>query len=182
MTQMFFPRGTMSVGDITTDLLCAPARLDLAERQWGVKDGSKHYAHSGMLTVADRIRTDIEKQQILHRLMKVKGETEEEQRARESIQTVNSALTQDDRESFLKAMGKSKNAPLPDGLMYATEVFIGDRELSKLDCSKYRLICCGHSLGSVRSDSLIFCMVCALPVTNAHSRENKTVLVHGCYT
>ena len=139
----------MSVGDIATDLLCAPASLNLAARQWGVKDGEKHFTHSGMLAVANRIRTDIEKQQILHRLMRVKGETEEETQARESIQTVNSILTNDDRESFLKAMGKSKDAPLPDGLMYSTEVFIGDRELSKLDCSKYRLICCGHSLGSV---------------------------------
>ena len=140
--------GTMSVGDIATDLLCTPARLDLAARQWGVPNGDKHYTHSGMLLVANRIRTDIEKQQILHRLMRVRPETDEEQRARESTKQ-EPELTDDDREAFLKAMGKNKNAQLPEGLMYSTEVFVNDRELSHIDCSKYRLICCGHSLGSV---------------------------------
>ena len=143
--------GTMSVGDIATDLLCTPARLDMAAKQWGVKDGEKHFTHSGMLAVANRIRADIEKQQILHRLMRIPGETADEQRARESVRTTDSILTNDDRESFLKAMGKHKDAPLPEGLMYSREVFVNDKELSKMDCSKYRLICCGHSLGSVRS-------------------------------
>ena len=145
----------MSVGDIATDLLCTPASLDMAARQWGVKDGEKHFAHGGMLSVANRIRTDIEKQQILHKLMRVQGETEEEQRVRESYkQKDGDILSKDDREAFLKAMGKSKHGQLPEGLMYSTEVFIGARELDKMDCSNYRLICCGHSLGSVSSSAL----------------------------
>ncbi len=140
-------RGTLSVSDIALDLLCVPENLGVAATQWGVKNGEKRQVHGGMLRVANRIRLDIEKQQILHRLMRIPTETEEQAKSRESYHS--DKVTEEDRESFLRAMGKGKNEQVPENLMYGAEVFVNDRELSGLDCSNYRLICLGHSLGSV---------------------------------
>ena len=143
-------RGTLSIGDVVTDLMCTPMNLGLAARQCDVKDGDKHYAHGGMFLVANRIRADIEKQQILHRLMNVAPETLEQQQKRESMRLETpEMLSEDDRAILLKATGRRKGDPLPEDFMYGTEVFMNDHELSQMDCSRYRLICCGHSLGSV---------------------------------
>ena len=147
-------RGTMSVSDIALDLLCEPESLNLASRQWGVPEGDKHYVHGGMLRVANRIRMDIEKQQILHRLLKIPEESEEQIKVRESF---GDKVTQEDRDSFLKAMGKGKAGDVPQDMMYQREVFIGDRELTNMDCSNYRLIVCGHSLGSVSKEYYSLC-------------------------
>jgi len=127
--------------------MCRPARLDAAAREWGVKDGEKHFAHGGMLRIANRIRADVEKQQILHRLFRVAPVASDDGDKRTS-----EIISLEDRRSFLRAMGKDDgdDEVLPEDLMFGREVFIGARELDKMDCSDYRLICCGHSLGAVR--------------------------------
>jgi hypothetical protein len=93
-----------------------------------------------MLRVASRIRADIERQQILHRLFKVDTHSEPE-----PLQ-----LSEEDRGSFLLAMRKSRKHDVPQDFMFHPECYVNDQELGEMDCSEYRLICCGHSLGSVR--------------------------------
>lgn len=136
-------RGTMSVSDIALDLMCEPMAMKHAEANWGVKHGSQHYAHGGMLKVASRIRADIDKQQILHRLFKAKPQSSS---VKEAVE-----ITAEDRESFLKAMSRHH---VTEDLMYQSNCFVNNRELDRLDCSAYRLICCGHSLGSCMSSIL----------------------------
>ena len=141
-------RGTASIPDIALDLLCEPVNLGLCGKLWGISDASKHYVHGGMLGVANRIRMDIERQQILHRLFKMKEEPIEKTKERESSEAFK--ITKNDRDSFLKAMGKKNTDSVPNDLMYQTEVFIKNQDLENMNCSNYRLIVCGHSLGSVR--------------------------------
>lgn len=134
-------RGTMSMSDIAMDLLCQPEPMSHAEQRWGVKNGSKHYVHRGMLHIASRIRADIDTQQILYRLFRSHGAaTTPPQKGYDPLE-----VTQEDCASFLKAMGRE---PTED-FMYQPNCYVNNKELEEMDCSKYRLICCGHSLGAV---------------------------------
>jgi len=146
-------RGTMSVGDIATDLLCTPAKLGEVGKAWGVPDADEHYVHGGMLRVAHRIREDVEKQQILHRLLQVRRESLEETESRH--RTLGEELLSDeDRVSFLAAMGRSSKDPLPEGLMYNRQVNVNEHELDAMKTKGYRLIVCGHSLGACMASIL----------------------------
>jgi len=63
-------RGTFSLQDMLADVLIAPQSLTEAGDRWGF-DGKGHYAHSGMLQVANRIRNLLENNQVLHKLLKI---------------------------------------------------------------------------------------------------------------
>lgn len=120
-------RGTLSIPDIVTDLMCEPESLSLPGRQFGF-DGAGHYAHGGMLGVAMRIRVDIEQQQILHRLV---AETDvDSEGARQGGAT---SIVED------PAAGQG---------MYESEAFVNERELRELGSRGYELLVVGHSLGA----------------------------------
>ena len=137
-------RGTLSVEDAFTDLLCTPASLEEAGRAWGF-DGSKHFAHSGMLRAALKIRADIETQGILHALLRVDAGGGAADTASKDL------VTDDDRETFYKIMGRRA----PYAPMFRSEAFAKAKELADLgDCSKYGLVVVGHSLGACMASIL----------------------------
>jgi len=130
-------RGTLSLGDLVTDLLCEPTELDIAGRQFGF-DGRGHYAHSGMLDIALKIRVDIERQGILRRLMDERGPDPQSPASPSQLQRQASARAAQHRPSLVMADDK--------GEMFASEVFADDAELAPLS-SGYRLVTVGHSMG-----------------------------------
>eukprot|EP01036_Dinobryon_divergens_P023752 gene23752-32137_t len=61
-------RGTLSLEDCVTDVLCEPTELTAAGEKWGF-DGSGRHAHSGFLKVALFLRQEIESQPELKRIL-----------------------------------------------------------------------------------------------------------------
>lgn len=111
-------RGTMSFADLVLDLMLTPVELDAAGRQWGF-DGNNQHAHSGMLQIANRIRFDIEKQEILSKLFNLNGGDQ--------------ALPGD--------------RPVPVEGMFESEAYVTKEDLKKTNISHYQLMVVGHSLG-----------------------------------
>lgn len=60
-------RGTASLDDVVSDVLCDPCTLADAGKMWGF-DGDDRWAHDGMLRIADGLRRDLEIGGLLLRL------------------------------------------------------------------------------------------------------------------
>lgn len=63
-------RGTLSLQDLMTDAMLEPEPLTTPGRIWGF-NGAGHYAHSGMLKIAMRVRLLLERSGVLHRMFRV---------------------------------------------------------------------------------------------------------------
>lgn len=61
-------RGSLSLEDCITDVLCKPSELLEAGKRWGF-NGKNRWAHSGMLRSAEAIREDIEREGVLRALI-----------------------------------------------------------------------------------------------------------------
>eukprot|EP00981_Chlorochromonas_danica_P002538 scaffold487_cov178-Ochromonas_danica.AAC.26 len=77
-------RGTVSIEDCITDILCDPVELEAAGRMWGF-DGRGKYAHGGMLRAALAIRQEIQDTQILDQLLGRQSESGKEVDHPESV-------------------------------------------------------------------------------------------------
>eukprot|EP00605_Chrysophyceae_sp_TOSAG23-4_P002276 GSChrysophyteH1.ASY1.ANO1.2521.1 assembled CDS len=60
-------RGSLSLEDCVTDVLCEPEEMTAAGKKWNF-NGEGKWAHSGMLRSAMKIREDLEKQGVLQEL------------------------------------------------------------------------------------------------------------------
>jgi len=111
-------RGTLSFADLVTDLMITPTELEFAGRQWGF-DGKGKFVHAGMFQVANRIRYDIAKQQILDKLFDHSG-----------------------------AEDALASGPVAVVDMFESEAFVTNAQLKQTDVSRYKLMVVGHSLGA----------------------------------
>jgi hypothetical protein len=114
-------RGTLSISDLVTDLHCMPTSLESAGKAWGF-NGKEMYAHGGMLKVALKLRADIEKSKVLHKIF-TRGAS--------------------------SATSPLMNRPLEGDRMLLEEGkwFMAMHELDRFDVDNYRLVVVGHSLG-----------------------------------
>lgn len=110
-------RGSLSLSDLLTDAMIEPVSLLRAGERWGF-DGKGHYAHSGMLLIAENIRIQLQKSGILHKLFGI-----------EQTYEVPTNLDAKERNVNVEESIRAKLDDLPD-------------------CSGYDLIVIGHSLGA----------------------------------
>jgi hypothetical protein len=134
-------RGTLSLPDLVTDLMATPESLEMMGRQFGF-DGKGHYAHSGMLAVALRIRLDIERQQILHRLMGMYSDV-----ASPKFTNAASPANNNNTGSRTGRVGSHVMMEDIDGGMMESEAYMDERSLLAEGSKGYRLMLVGHSLG-----------------------------------
>ena len=111
-------RGSLALADFLTDACILPEHLLYHGRKWGF-DGAGHYAHSGMLAAAVKIRSLLEETGVLHKLLRKPGRDQ----ARVDPQA---SLNADERTTV--------------------EQYVEDSRLP--DCSGYRLVVIGESLGA----------------------------------
>lgn len=109
-------RGSLSLSDLLTDAMIEPESLIRAGDRWGF-DGHGHYAHKGMLLIAENIRIQLQKSGILHKLFGIEPQHEV-------------PIDLDEAEKNVK-VEESLHAKLKD----------------LPDCTGYDLIVLGHSLG-----------------------------------